>query len=216
MTDGFVIYVTDTETTGLDAVENDVIEISMCRLIIPAEGDIIQDQKTWCLKALNPKTIQAEALAVNGHKRDDILHLTKYGKETYIHPSEVLPQIELWIMEDEASSLDRIFIGHNPNFDINAMQELWKRNNSIETFPFSLERGNRILDTKQVAILIDICVGKRRKFYNLGSLVKDFGVKKGKAHQAAEDVRMTVDLLIKFITPLKKIMIENFSECYSD
>ena len=31
MSEGYLIYVIDTETTGFDPVKNDVIEISMCR-----------------------------------------------------------------------------------------------------------------------------------------------------------------------------------------
>ncbi|HVI41037.1 MAG TPA: 3'-5' exonuclease [Anaerovoracaceae bacterium] len=216
MSDGYVIYVCDTETTGLDPVENDVIEISACRLTFDSEGKPTTEQKTWLLKALNPKSIQDEALAINGHKREDICHMSKYGKENYKLPADVASDFELWIMEDGVSSMDRIFAGQNPNFDIQALQELWKKVGSPGTFPFSLENGNRVIDTKQIATLWDLCVGKRRLYYNLSSLVKAFGVKKGKAHKADEDVRMTTDLLIKLLEPVRALVATTFKDCYPD
>jgi DNA polymerase III alpha subunit (gram-positive type) len=212
---GYVIYVCDTETTGLDAEANDVIEISACRLMYD-QGQVQSEQKTWLLKAMNPATIQEEALKINGHKREDILHLTKYGKDNYVLPSVVVPEIEMWIMEDNVSNVDRIFAGQNPNFDILALQALWRKTGSPDTFPFAVEKGNRIIDTKQIATLFDICTGRRRQHYNLSSLVKAFGVKKGKAHQAAEDVRMTTDLLIKFLEPIRPVVLTVFGQAYGD
>jgi len=215
MNNGYIIYVIDTETTGLDAVENDVIEISMCRLVINGT-ETKTEQKTWLLKALNAKSISDEALAVNGHKREDILHLSKNGKENYKLPEDVVAEIELWVMEDDVTAVDRIFAGQNPMFDVRALQELWKKVGSPTTFPFAIEKGHRIIDTTQIATLYDICIGKRRLYYNLSSLVKAFGVKKGKAHQAAEDVRMTTDLLIKLLTPIRSVVIDAFKDCYPD
>jgi DNA polymerase III epsilon subunit-like protein len=212
MDDNFILYVVDTETTNLDTKLGDVIEVSMCRLSI--EDEIKSEQKTWLLKAMNPTMISDESLAVNKHKREDILHLTKYGKDNYKLPEDVVSEIELWVACDNVSSVDRVFIGQNPNFDIQALQELWSRVGSPSTFPFAIERGNRVIDTKQIVTLFDVCVGRRRLYYNLGSLVKSFGIKKDKAHSAAGDVAMTRDLLIKLLTPIKSIVTESFKDCY--
>jgi len=212
MSDEYVIYVIDTETTGLDAVENDVIEISACRLVFGQQTE--REQKTWMLKALNPRTISEEALNINKHKRDDILHLTKFGRENYKDPSEVIIEIEDWVMEDGVSAMDRIFAGQNPKFDVRALEELWKKMESPDTFPFALETGNRIIDTKQLAVMIDLCTGKRRRHYNLTSLIKAFGVKKAKAHTAAGDVQMTTDLLLRMLEAIKPVASESFCDCY--
>lgn len=210
---GFVCYVIDTETTGLDPVENDVIEVSACRVLYD-EGEVTQEQKTWCIKAMNPKTIQDEALKINGHKREDILHMTQFGKDNYLLPDKAVAEMESWILDDNVSAIDRVFAGQNPNFDIQALQELWKKVGSLNTFPFALERGNRIIDTKQIAIFIDLCTGRRRQYYNLSSLVKAFGVKKGKAHRASEDTIMTTNLLIAMMNPVRAIIAESFKDCY--
>jgi DNA polymerase III alpha subunit (gram-positive type) len=217
MIDSYVIYVIDTETTGLSAVDNDIVEISMARLICNDDG-VYQDfdQKSWLLKAMNPKTIQDEALAVNGHKREDILCLSKYGKENYKMPVDVVNDIEMWMMDDNVSAVDRIWAGQNPYFDIDACKELWKRCGKEGEFPFEIGNGNRVVDTKQIVALYDLCTGKRRKYYGLGQLIKACKVKKEKAHRADADVRMTKDLLLFLINIIKPTVMKEFSDCYTD
>ena len=57
MNNGYVIYVCDTETTGLEPTQNDVIELSMFRLLPNDDGSYEEQQRTWLIKAANPKTI---------------------------------------------------------------------------------------------------------------------------------------------------------------
>ena len=206
MTEGYVIYISDVESTGLDKDKNEIIELSMLRLFL--DGSKEDEQKTWLIKALKPETIEEEALKINGHKREDILCMSSYGKENYIEPSIVLPQIENWIAEDDMTSSDRVLGGQNIRFDFDMMESTWNRFDSISTFPFQTGHNRLTVDTKELALFIDIIAGKRRKFYNLGSLVKDYGIKKEKAHRADADVRMTKDLLLKQIEPFKKVIAE--------
>lgn len=212
----YIIYVCDVETTGLIADIHDIVEVSMCRLRISKDGKHEREQKTWLIKALNPSSIEDEALAVSGHKKEDVTHFSKFGKENYRLATDVVAEIEEWVTSDEVSAIDRIFAGQNPMFDVSHLQALWRKVGCENTFPFALEKGNRIIDTKQIAILIDLCTGRRRQYYNLSSLVKAFGVKKGKAHQAAEDVRMTTDLLLAYLEPLMPLIFEKFKDCYLD
>ena len=218
MSSGYVIYINDTETTGLMAAEkkgleilDDVIEISMLRLR-EKNQKYTQDQKTWYLKPLNPKAISDEALRVNKHKKEDLLWLTDYGRQTYREPKDVLPEIELWMMEDEVSVKDRIFLGQNPNFDINALEALWEKMNCKHSFPFDLTKGDRILDTKHLALLVDICCQTRRDFYKLGSLVKDFGITKRTAHRAEGDTQLTADLFLKVLDVIMPCLQNAFSK----
>lgn len=184
----FVFYVLDTETTGFDEIENDVIELSIYRL-----ND--DTQKTWCLKPLNEKTIEAGALRVNGHKLEDLTHQTKFGRETYLPADKTLIDVENWMMEDGVTSEDRILIGQNPSFDKKFLERLWKKCNSEGTFPF----GRKMIDTIQLALLMDLATGNSRKAYNLSSLADAFGVKKEKAHRADADTRMTKELYLKML-----------------
>lgn len=190
---GFEIYILDTETTGLDAFRNDVIELSIYRL----SND---SQKTWRIKAENPDTITKEALRVNGHKLEDITHKTKFGIETYLPQNKVIVDVENWMMEDGVSPEDRIVAGQNCAFDLQFLRELWRRCSSEDTIPF----GRKTVDTLQIAILFDLISNRKRDSYKLTSLCKDFSVKLEKAHKADADVRMTKDLLLKQLEHLKK------------
>lgn len=213
MHEGFILYVIDVETTGLE-LENDIIEISAARVIL--EEKPVVEQKTWLLKALNPSTIQDDALRVNGHKREDITHKTEYGRENYKEPADVIVEFETWVADDLMSSLDRIWVGQNCLFDVERMQLLWKNLGAADTFPFSLENHNRILDTKQIVALFDVATGKRRQYWSLSNLVKACGTKKEKAHAADADVRMTLNLLLFLVDIIKDSVKEKFSNCYNE
>jgi DNA polymerase III epsilon subunit-like protein len=212
----YIIYVCDTETTGLDNTCNEVIEVSLLRIYLNFSDDgsikTSEEQKTWLIKAYNAQSIQDDALKINGHKREDILHQSKAGQESYLEARDVISQIELWMLDDFHSSLDRIFAGQNPMFDIGFLQKLWKDHSTIESFPFAVQNGNRVLDTKQLAILTDVCLAQRREKYNLTSLAKDFGITRRKAHRAEDDTRMTADLLIKFISAMRPSIVQNLTK----
>lgn len=203
----FQLYVCDCETTGLDRFKNDIIEICFWRLNDDA-------CKTWHLKPLNIESIEDRALAINKHKREDLIHKTAFGRETYLEPEAVVADIEMWIMGDNAPTEDRIFIGQNPLFDFEFLQELWKKTDNESTFPFSSNHNRPIIDTIQLALLIDICTGKKRKHYNLGSLVKDFGVTKAQAHRADGDVKMTRDLFFKMLEPIRQTVADAHKDNY--
>jgi len=211
----YVLYVCDTETTGTDPEKHDIIEVCFWRV-----GD--DESKTWCLKPQSPETIEDEALRVNKHLREDILHQTEEGKKRYRDPSEVLPEIEMWLMEDGAAAEERVFIGQNPDFDYQFLLQLWKKMDAEDDFPFGYwmegREGKRnvgyIIDTIQLARLIDICTGKKRARYGLGALVKDFGVTKATAHRADGDVKMTKELFEKIFDVMKGPLTENFNESY--
>ena len=191
----FIIYVCDTETTGLDSRVNDVIELSMYRV----NDDV---QKTWCLKPFNLDAIDLAALRINGHKLEDIKHQTKYGKETYLDPVKTIVEIENWMMEDNVSSENRVMCGHNVGFDRDMITQLWNKCNSKETFPF----GRRSMDTMMVEFMIDYAKGQFAEGYSLNNLVKKHGVKNEKAHSAASDTKATKEVFEKQMGFLKKAL----------
>lgn len=183
----FTIYIIDTETSGLSAEKHDIIELSAYRL-----NDNIQ--KTWYMKPLNPDTIDVGALRVNGYNINEILGKTPEGAAKYLDPMNVLPDIEMFFMEDGMAAEDRIFAGQFCEFDYQMMKQLWKKCDSENTFPFGARP--HMLDTKQIELFLDLCRGERSKYYNLSSLVEKYGVKKEKAHLAEFDTKMTKDVLL--------------------
>lgn len=190
----FNIYILDTETTGL-STDHSIIELSILRM----NGG---DQKTWLIEPLNKNNIDKDALRVNKHIEDDILHKTANGREKYIHPSIVLPEIENWLNEDGGTSDDRIMAGQNVcGFDKSMLISLWEKSNSLETFPFNKKL---ILDTLIIEVFLDVIRNKREDYYSLGSLVDRYQIKKLKQHRADTDVIMTKDVLLKQLDRFKK------------
>ena len=188
----YTIYFVDTETTGLEKF-NSIIELSLFRL-----ND--ERQMTWCLTSDANDNISTDALRVNGHKLEDIKHMTAFGKETYKAPSKVLPEIENWMLQDNDTPENRIFIAQNSQFDLQFMLELWRRENCVDTFPW----GNRpkVIDTIQFQLILDLAHNEKSPYLNLGSLVDKYKVKKLKAHKAAEDTIMMKDV---FLAQMKTI-----------
>lgn len=191
----FIVYVLDTETTGLNNKVNEIIELSILRL-----NDNVQ--QTWCIKPTRYDVIEQDALRVNGHKLADLKWETAYGRETYKEMSKVLPDIENFFMSDGEDSGTRILCGQNVNYDLQFLREMWTKANTIETFPF----GDRpkIIDTLQLALFLDLVKGSKEPYYNLSSLVERYGLKKLKAHTASQDVLMTKDVLLAQMNIVKK------------
>jgi len=191
----YVIYVVDVETTGLDDRTNDVIELSMHRLT----DDV---QKTWCLKPFNPAAIDLDALRINGHKKEDILHQTKEGRERYLDPIKVIIEVENWTMEDSVPATQRIIAGQNVSFDRSFLEQHWIKGQSKDSFPF----GRRTLDTMQIEFFMDLCKNSMSEGYSLNNLTKKYGLKNEKAHTAAADVKVTKEILLKQIEFFKKAL----------
>lgn len=193
----FVIYILDTETSGLDQNKNSIIELSIFRL-----NDNVH--RTWCLKPHPKDDITADALRINHHKLEDLTWQTAFGRETYREPSKVLPEIENLFLEDGDSPDRRVLVGQNVGFDLLFIKELWSRENSLDTFPF----GDRpkIIDTLQLALFLDIVKNEKNQYYNLGNLIKKYGIKNSKTHSASSDTLATKEL---FLAQCKEVKSKN-------
>jgi DNA polymerase III epsilon subunit-like protein len=189
----YELYTIDTETTSIDPISGDILEISICRMSN-------NEQKTWCMFPLNKEGIQPEALRVNGHKIEDILHQTSAGKERYLDPKKVIVEIENWLMEDFLSSEERVLTGQNIFFDRSFMLELWKKCEAAETFPFN---KRHLMDTMMLEFAMDHIKGEYAEGYSLYALTKKYGIVNKNAHSAAADVRATVSVFNKQIAFLK-------------
>jgi|SRR5271166_5994962 len=191
----YELYVLDCETTGLNSIKNDPIEISIYRL----SND---EQRTWCLKPINFEHISEDALRVNKHKLEDLKGITKFGAEKYKDPKKVIVEIENWLMEDMLSSAERLMVGQNVGFDKGMLKELWNKCGSPDTFPFN---EKYTMDTMQIAYFNDYCKDEFSEGYSLFALTKKHGIKNEAAHTAAADVRATVALFRKQVAETKKL-----------
>ena len=189
----YEIYVCDTETTGIDLINCDIIELSLIRFKT-------NEQKTWHLKPLNFDAIEDAALRINGHKREDLEWKTAYGRETYKDPSEVIVEIENWIMTDNVPSENRIFVAHNVAFDFPRLNRLWQKCNEEDSFPF----GRRSVDTMALSFFLDWCKENMAEGYSLKNLVKKYKLHNEKAHTAEADTKVTAEVFKAQIAEFKE------------
>ena len=129
----------------------------------------------------------------------------------------------MYFMEDDTAAEDRVLVGQNIKFDYDFILQMWRNAGEEANFPFGDWRTNkdgtktnnaRIHDTLEIVKWMDTLMGKKRKFYNLGALVKAFSITKAQAHRADGDVKMTKELWEKLSAPLKAMAEANFSDCY--
>lgn len=192
MIKNYELYFADIETVGL-GLDQDIIELSLYRL---SNGS----QKTWKLKAVNTENIDDGALRVNGHKREDITWMTKFGRETYLEPNKAIIDIENFILEDGVSAETRALVCQNAIFDKPRLEELWKKCGTPDSFPF----GRRYMDTIVIAMFMDYIQGTQSEGYSLANLTKKYGIKNTKAHSAEADTVACKDVFLKQVEELRK------------
>lgn len=193
--DNYTLLVVDIESTGLDNIKNDVIELSLYRM-----SDNIQ--KTWCLKPFNFENIEPAALRINGHKIEDITHQTAYGRETYLDPNKVIIDIENWVAEDNVPASNRVLVGANTGFDKGMLDQLWIKCNSSDTFPF----GRRYIDIQQIEFFLNMCENNMLDSYSLSNIIKKYGITNSKSHTAAADTVAAKEVFEKQIEFFKKVL----------
>lgn len=189
------LYGTDCESTGLDPIRCEPIELTLYQLSTDR-------CRTWCIKPITIDGIQDDALKINGHSRADILHLTSVGREKYRPAPDVLVEIENWLMEDGMPTEARVLLGHNVYFDREMMTSLWNKCGSLETFPLNRKYS---IDTMIIEFSTDFASGKFGDGYSLRNLCKKYGVKNDKSHTSESDTKATVAVFREQMKILKSI-----------
>jgi DNA polymerase III epsilon subunit-like protein len=193
------VYVCDVETTSIDILRGDIIEISFCRILPGLEVE--PETRTWFLRAVNEEHIQPGALKVNKHVLEEITWKTTTGCAKYQDPKVALAEIENWIAEDGQMTQDRHLAGHNAAaFDAPYVKELFRRHGVGENYPFN----HRVLDTMQMEFAMDWGCEKLSESYSLSSCIKKYGIKNANAHTAEADTIATKDLFLKQMARMKK------------
>ncbi len=194
---GMKLYFCDTETTGLSK-DNSIIELSIMRLADDTS-------RTWLIKAdENPESIQDEALRVNGHLKDDILHKTSFGRQTYIEPEKAIADIENWLAEDNVPTEQRILAGQNVSgFDSERIMHLWDKYGQMDTYPFN---KRLVMDTLQIELFLAWSMNDFNEYYNLKSLAEKYKIKTGRLHKAEEDTRVVKEVFLKQVERVQKLI----------
>lgn len=166
-------YTVDTETTGLKAGFNEIIQMSLVR-----HADDIQVSKN--IKANHPERASREALQIQGKSFYDL----KDG-ESHIECAKYFSD---FLEEDGATPKHRCIIGHNVSFDRRFIHSTWESANKI--FPADLW-----LDTKEFGRKYAKKIGIEKPKLSLANCLEMTNLKpRFGAHNAIIDSLNTVDL----------------------
>jgi DNA polymerase III epsilon subunit-like protein len=185
------IIVFDMETTGLDHVNNDCIEIC-AQVIDPMTLEKIPADDGGCFYSLmkpdKPENIEEKALAVNKKTREEILAAPE--------AKLVWPQFANWV-----AGWKRVYApiaaGKNiRGFDLLFVEELNKRH--LKTKKGSIFSRRTIIDLED--FLFYWFEGNEELFdYKMDTVRPYFGLSAEGAHSATIDVEQTADLIIHFM-----------------
>lgn len=176
----------DTETTGLKAEENDVIQIAGIFDIDTIAGE----EFNMYVQPYNWENISEEALKVNGH---DIAQLRTYEPGASIHRR--LVDI-LGRFLDKYDRTDKAFIGgQNPSFDRDFLKAFWIKNGDpyfgswFDYHTIDLCSWSLAFHIKRIVDLRDPNTG--RISVRLSNVAQAFGLEQEEPHDALSDIRLT-------------------------
>lgn len=185
----------DTETTGLDPVENDIIQIA---------GKVIIDKKeiesfNILCKPHSFDNISEKALEINGRTVDE-LHTFPSEKEIY---SKLFAMFNHHI--DRYDKKDKFIpCGQNVKFDVNFLGEYWKKCGDDYFFSYV---GAASFDTMQLAVMFEMKSGRKifgsYRLENLHLVL--FETEMDGAHDALADIEAT----IKVASELWRLIVGN-------
>lgn len=177
----------DTETTGLSATRNDIIQLAM---LIEIDGNI-KAKYNWVMQPTSYKDISKEALKINGVT---IADLKKYPDSKTVY-QEILMVLDSYI--DKYDRNDKFTpAGQNVAFDVDFLLNFFKKNKNKY---YGSYFNWRALDTLAIARFHTHLLGVQLDSYKLEDLVKYYEVdlSDDDFHDAMVDVIATRKLFYK-------------------
>lgn len=168
----------DTETTGLDAIKQDVIQIAY---LVEIDGEVVEEQEFKC-QPFNWAGIQDRALEVHGYTRDNL----KTFEAASIIKCRMDASLERYI--EKFNKDDKFTLaGYNVQFDYRFMKEWYAKCGDKYWGSFvnyKMYDGYPLFQAYANAANLDL------PNHKLTTAAAHFGFKFG-AHDALEDIRVT-------------------------
>ena len=180
------ILFVDVETTGLNPIENGIIQLCC---IMDIDGKKVDEFNSY-VKPFKSDIITKESLEINGLHEEEINGL---------HEQVVYMRFKKWLGKyvDEYDKNDKIhFIGYNARFDDDFLREWFKKNNDKYYGSYFFWPAIDITNLLAVKYM-----NERNSFKNfqLMTVAKELGidVSEAIAHNAEYNVKVTRDLFYK-------------------
>ena len=176
----------DVETTGLNAKENDIVQIAGILDIdtIPAT------EFNYHVQPRNWENISDEALKINGLTKDE---LRTYEPPEIVH-RRITDKLNKYI--DRYDRSDKAFIGgQNPSFDRDFLKEFFIKNGDLyfgswfDYHVIDLCALSLVFHIKDIVDLTDPNTGRIN--VRLGNVARAFDLEQKEPHDALDDIRLT-------------------------
>lgn len=165
------LIVVDVETTGIDPSTDSIVQIASC-ILDPSD---LQEERSFSSYVHPESRISPEAKAIHGLSQERLIGA---------------PTLDQTIREfDRFAPQDGLLCGHNVAFDIAFIKNAYKKVGLQYVFDY------HSVDLWSLAFFILSARQASLASYDLSSLSRYFGVKRGTKHDALEDVRATADIL---------------------
>lgn len=172
----------DTETTGLDPVQNDIIELAG---IVEINGEI-KEEFNFFSQPFSYENVSQEALDIHGISIDTI---KQFPAPDYLR-IRLIKILGKYI--DKYNRNDKFYpAGQNVRFDIDFLEENFKKNHDIY---FGSWFWRYKIDLYDLSAALHYKGILKIENLKLETLAKHFGVKL-KAHDAMSDIRATREII---------------------
>lgn len=178
------IFWLDTETTGLDPVKHDIIQLAG---IVEIDGEVKEEFEMF-MQPQPDAPVSKEALEINGWTVEQLREFP-LPKDQHTYLNLILAKYC-----DRYDKQDKFLIGgQNPKFDIDFLREFYLKNN--DKF-FGSWFNYHHIDTTTIGALAEY-KGAQLPNFKLETLCKYFKIEL-QAHDALQDIRATREIFYKF------------------
>lgn len=172
----------DTETTGIDPLKNDIVQLSG---MIEIDGKIVEQFNMRC-QPFNYENIDAKALEVTGNTIDGFKQ-EQTPKEMYKKFIQILSK-----HVDKFNKKDKMYVaGYNVRFDMEFLRCFFVKNGDGY---FGSWFNWRVIDALPFMHVLDFVGYCSLSDYKLGTVCNDFGIEID-AHDAFSDIKATHELI---------------------
>jgi len=182
----------DTETTGLNAVRHDIIQLAGMVVI---DGKVVDEFDLKCAP-YDIDAVDAKALQVNGIKRDDLMKRPNPKDTLDVFVNRLDQHVNRFDKEDKL-----ICAGHNVGFDLDFTFNWFKKGGNDYFYSYA---DYHKLDTVPLAMWTNMMRLTNFKSYKLESLCNDLGIEIVGAHDAMVDVKAARALIRKLSSILRE------------
>ncbi|KKM25630.1 hypothetical protein LCGC14_1593020 [marine sediment metagenome] len=184
------LFFVDVETTGIDSIKNDIIQLGG---LIEINGKIVEEINFTC-QPFNYNTINATSLEIN---KTTIEELKTYQAPQTAHNN--LKQIlEKYV--DKYDKNDKFSpVGYNVGFDVDFLRQFFFKN--YDKYYGSLIDYHK-LDVFGLVFILEFKGLIKLENYKLVTVAKYFGIEY-EEHDALEDIKVTREVFYKMLEYLK-------------